>query len=65
MITTNKDFENLHTKDHPHTYYWDKNDTRPSANVINGARRIEMDSTNNTITILFFDKTANKWVGGE
>lgn len=65
MITTNKDFESYPTNNHPSTYYWHKGDTKPTNNVINGACGIEMDSTGNKITVYFFDKTANVWVGGE
>ena len=65
MISTNKDFENLPTKDHPTTYYWNKNDTPPTVNVMNGAAGIEMDATNHTFKVYFFDKSSATWVGGE
>lgn len=65
MISTNKDFEGISSNGHPTTYYWSKGDTKPTNNVINGAAGIEMDATNSTFTVYFFDKTSGTWVGGE
>ena len=65
MISTNKDFDGISNNSHPSTYYWAKGDTKPTNNVMNGAAGIEMDATNNKITIYFFDKASGTWVGGE
>lgn len=64
MITTDKDFANLPTKDHPRTYYGLSTDIKPTVNVINGACFVEMNATNNKITIYFFDKSSGTWIGG-
>lgn len=65
MISTNKDFEGISSNGHPTTYYWSKGDTKPTNNVMNGAAGIEMDATENKITVYFFNKTSGTWVGGE
>lgn len=58
MVTTDKDFENLPTKDHPRTYYFISTDSKPTTNVINGAVGIEID----TSKIYFFNKGSSTWV---
>lgn len=57
MITTDKDFANLPTKDHPRTYYVKSGDTKPTANVVNGAALIEID----TGKAYLFDKESVVW----
>ena len=64
MLTTDKDFDGISDNNHPTTYYWDKGDTKPTNNVMNGAAGIEMDVDNNKITIYFFSKSHNQWVVG-
>lgn len=59
MITTDKDFENLPTKDHPRVYYGKNTDTKPTANVMNGAAFIDIDKGD----VYFFDKETGTWKG--